>query len=129
MNEHSTMITHTNGLSLNLPPTLIAERRLEGFVIYPPDSRNRRVPTEAEVTLSGAALGGPWPERRTVGKILVSFRVDESDGGSGGATFTFASFAPLGQRFVVVQQVTQAEPPARPDFAVAWRAWEAVVFP
>ncbi|WP_437947432.1 Tsi3 family protein [Sorangium sp. So ce296] len=128
--ESAVVVTHPNGLSLSISPALVVRERPTGFVVSTPDSASRRVPVAVELSLragpSPASTEGPWPESRDVAGRKVFYRIEESEGGSGGSSYTLRAWARHGSGHVLVEQIAQAEPPAKPEFSLAWTILEGL---
>ncbi len=117
--EQTVRHRHPNGLSLDLPDSLVVERTSDGFRVRPPGTGNAvRNPVEVVASLRpGGARpgGGRWSTRRG-----ARYRVLEDEGGSGGAGYRLEAWKKHPGGHVRFEQYTQREGGA-PDFALAWR--------
>ncbi|HEX7243845.1 MAG TPA: Tsi3 family protein [Longimicrobiaceae bacterium] len=113
--EQTVRHRHPNGLSLDLPESLVVERTPDGFRVRPPSAGNAvRNPAEVVASLRPDAArpgDGRWSTRRG-----VRYRVLEDEGGSGGTGYRLEAW----KEHVRFEQYTQREGGA-PDFALAWR--------
>ena len=110
-----------NGLALTLPPHA-ALQIADGFTITDPASFGRRSADSVSVRLlSGAGPDQAGAETRTVSGRVVRYRVASAAAvGSGGAEHRLTAWFAARGGHVLVDAGTQAEWPARPDFARAW---------
>jgi hypothetical protein len=117
----TTPLKHPNGLSLAMPATGWTQQQTStGFVLQPATSGGRDNP-EIRISLnSGTSPIGIFPETRTFPASTAQYRIDISDGGSGGTEHILEAWTACGTGHAVLEQVLQAEPPEKPDFSVAW---------
>lgn len=112
--------THRNGLVINIADTLKVEQTEGGFHIYPPNGLDRRSPVEATAELHAGepAPPGEWPEEKRVGERTVHYRIDESDGGSGGREYDMQAWEPYPGGYILYRERIQSE--GKPDFELLW---------
>jgi hypothetical protein len=117
----TTPLKHPNGLSLAMPATGWTQQQTStGFVLQPATAGGRDNP-EIRISLnSGTSPIGIFPETRTFPASMAQYRIDISDGGSGGTEHILEAWTACGTGHAVLEQVLQAEPPEKPDFSVAW---------
>jgi hypothetical protein len=113
---------HPSGLLVQLPESEFRVEQTElGFRITPPDAAEVRSPFEVRVEVhEGHQPEGEWPQKRTIEGREVRYRVDVQEGGSAGQLHTLSAWESWGNRYVLVTQRVQSEPPATPDFGAAW---------
>ena len=112
-----------NGLALSLPPGAAVLQIVDGFSITDPASLGRRNAESLTARLlPGAAPDAAGAATRTVSGRVVRYRVATAAAvGSGGAEHRLTAWFAARGGHVLVDAGTQAEWPARPDFARAWR--------
>lgn len=120
--EPTTRLVHPNGLMLELPASLDAQQRLDGFLVTPPGARERRSPQQVSITrhLGAARPPGAWPEQKRVAGRAFSYRVEQNEGGSGGEAHVLTAWTPYPGGYVQVEQTVQSEWPATADHGFAW---------
>lgn len=132
-NEHSVMqitkqVQHPNGLAVGVPQGFTAQQTDNGFVIEPEGGSNSRVrrPVAVYVSLirnAGAPQNLSFQTKSLAGKE-IRYRIDKSEGGSGGETYTLEAheIVPNGQ--IEYSQATQSEY-EEPEFALSWSVIQA----
>ena len=122
---------HPNGISLTLSQGWLADETSNGFRVSTHDSTQRRIPEEVAVSLlqGQPQPHGKWPNTRSIDQRLLHYRVDTAQGGSGGSTYIFTAWESTGSGHVIIQQHTQAEAPAKPNFELAWSVIENMQVP
>lgn len=117
----TTKISHHNGLVIQLPDSLAAIQTPDGFRIQPAQTAELRSPIEMIVSLhQGSAPAGDWPDKRTLAGKLVRFRLDKSEGGSGGEMFTLTAWEAYSGGYILFRYSEQSEAVGTPDLAPAW---------
>jgi hypothetical protein len=111
-----------NGLTLAQPLGTAMLQVADGWSITDPALLGRRVVDSLTVRLlPGAGPDAGGSETRTVAGCAVRYRVESSSGGSGGAEYRLTAWFAARGGHVLVAAATQAEYPARPDFARTWQ--------
>lgn len=127
-------MAHPNGLLLAMPDSIelgvmrkiAIEQTTTGFKVQPADQGMVRYVTEATVERrdGDSAPAGEWPEKRTIDGRTVHYRIDRSDGGSGGAEYNFQAWERVAVGYIFYRQYDQAEEPAPPRFDLIWSVIE-----
>jgi hypothetical protein len=115
-------LKHTNGLTLALPDAAFRVREnSNGYLIEPPDAASTRNPPSIEIALrAGEPPPGDWPATKELGKAAARYRTEIVPGGSGGDEHVLTAWIPCPTGYVVIRHSQQVEPPAKPDFSLAW---------
>lgn len=118
----TTSLKHPNGLSLSMPETGWAQKQTDnGFALQPTAaSGGRDNPAISISRNTDAAPVGVFPDTRTFAQSEARYRIDISEGGSGGTEHILQAWTSCGTGHALLEQVLQAEPPEQPDFSVAW---------
>ena len=130
--EPTVMSTHSsNGLRLSLPASLPVGGMAQpvavaptaaGFQVTLAGQSVRRVAIVASLALRGGpAPAGTWPEERDVGGRRIHYRIDRSEGGSGGTQVDFHAWEACAGGYLEYAQGDVVEWPSEPDFTLVWR--------
>lgn len=126
-----TTIHSGNRLELSMPSTMqvdsgrdrvVVQETGAGFHVFPASGRRRRVSIEAWVELhpGAPAPDGSWPETKRVGERSIRYRIDASEGGSGGTQYDLRAWEPCPGGYLLYRQGDLVEEPGRPNLDLAW---------
>ncbi len=135
-NEPSVMqitnqVQHPDGLTVGVPQGFAAQQTDNGFVIEPEGGSNSRVrrPVAVYVSLKKNA-GAPQDlsfQTKSLAGREIRYRIDKSEGGSGGETYTLEAYEVVPNGQIEYSQATQSEY-EEPDFALSWSIIQATKF-
>lgn len=135
-NEPSVMqitnqVQHPNGLAVGVPRGFTAQQTDNGFVIEPEGDSNSRVRHPVAVYISLTKNAGAPQDLSVQTKSLagkeIRYRVDKSEGGSGGETYTLEAYEIVPNGQIEYSQAIQSEY-EEPDFALSWSIIQATKF-
>jgi Tse3 toxin immunity protein Tsi3 len=118
----ATETRHPNGLIIDVPAGFAAKQVHDGFAVEPSGSRKLEVrdPVMAHVSLvTGSAPEARGFARKSLGGKEVRYRVERSDGGSGGEVYILTVFEPALAGLIRYAQAMQSKNGA-PDFTLCW---------
>lgn len=121
-------MVHPTGLLLDAQPAaLMVKETAAGFRIEPADARRIRGPWSIQVGLTDAEpTASPGEASRRLGERDARYRVNvDEEAGSGGPLHTLTARLACGDRWIVMTATQQLEPPAKPDWSIAWAALHA----
>lgn len=130
--EHPVMLSgkqaqHPNGLRIAVPKGYMERQTGDGFDIEPEGgsdySKNRN-----SVSVNVALVKSPSAEhedslfntKRLAGKEIRYRIIKSAEGGSGGEAYILEVYETVPSGLIKYTQTTQAEYPAKPDFALSW---------
>ena len=131
--ENTVTVTHSNnGLRLSLPESLAvhgtsqpltATQTADGFHVAVGADAVRRVAIEASVALRAETPPPPgaWPNTLEIGDRHIHYRIDRSEGGSGGTQIDFHAWEACGGGHLHYTQGDVVEDPGEPEFALVWK--------
>lgn len=126
------MVTHVhpNGIKLSVPATLplggapaplTVTPTAAGFYVALGADIMRRRKTEASVAFNQSAVpAGAWPFMRDIDGRRIAYRIDQSEGGSGGSHFELRAWEARGGGYLLYVQSDQAGELDGADFSLAW---------
>lgn len=115
-----------NGLIVKLKPSFSANETENGFTVEPSDGSNRNVrfPVEIKISLvKGREFSADSLKQKTVGDRKINYRVEKSEGGSGGESYAFTGFEKVSDGYIEYSQILQSET-GEPDFKTLWEVIE-----
>lgn len=117
-------IKHANNLVVGVPAGFAARDDDNGFVIEPENNENVSLRRPIAVNVSfekGKSIPQEAPlESKTVNGKTVFYRIEKSEGGSGGEQYYLEVFEKAGDGWITYSQSEQSEY-AQPDFALCWQ--------
>jgi hypothetical protein len=115
-------MTHENGLTITIPERgYDVSKTAAGFQLVVSGSRRTRSPSAIEIELhEGGSPVGSFPLTRSLERGKASYRIDVSEGGSGGEERTLTAWVAAGAGYVLLRQTIQAESPGDSAFDPAW---------
>jgi len=119
---------HANGLLLDPQPTAFTVKETAaGFRIGPADARRMRSPWSIEVGLADAnPAGAAGDQSKKLGERDARYHVTvDEEAGSGGPLNTLTAWLACGERRIIMTATQQVEPPAKPDWSIAWAVLQA----
>ena len=121
--ENAREYVHKNGLTIELPEKFSVEETSEGFIIEPAGGANRNVryPIEAQVILKKDEIppSREYAEQKTIGNRTIKYRINQNEGGSGGAEYNLTANEQIGDSVIYYSQSEQSEDVA-PHFKLCW---------
>jgi hypothetical protein len=114
--EMGEVLRHQNGLIVNRPKGFDVQETATGFAMT--QSGTLRNPLTLQI---GAVAEGQQPSVAPswFGLLGFRYRIDKSEGGSGGETFTLTAMYPLRHCWLLLSASQQAEV-VQPTFLEAW---------
>jgi hypothetical protein len=120
-------MVHASGLVLDpQPAAFIVKETAAGFRIEPGDARRMRSPWSIQLGLADAdPAAGPGNASMKLGEREARYRVTvDEEAGSGGPLHVLTARLACGDRWIVMTATQQLEPPAKPDWSIAWTAMQ-----
>jgi|GEM_PF-6048612 len=120
-------MVHASGLVLDQQPAaFVVKETAAGFRIDPADARRMRSPWSIQLGLADAdPAAGPGDASKKLGEREARYRVTvDEEAGSGGPLHTLTARLACGDRWIVMTATQQLEPPAKPDWSIAWTAMQ-----
>jgi hypothetical protein len=110
------VLRHENGLIVNRPGGFAAQRTATGFTMTKAEAVRSPMTLQIIVVAKGQQpnVAPAW-----FGLFGVRYRINKSEGGSGGETFILTAMYPLQQCWLVLSASQQAEV-VQPTFLEAW---------
>jgi hypothetical protein len=105
-------------LVVTAPAQFSVEATDAGFTLLPARHREMRTPPRLRIELRKGTPDGDWRQRELDPLGTVYYRVDVSDGGSGGEDHVLQAWVAHGAGHFWMQHALQIEPPGRPDFTL-----------
>jgi hypothetical protein len=128
MPGHAEMLRHSNGLTLTAQSDTEVVRTESGFLIRESGSDRKRSPWSCEISFSIATIPGlDFPKSRRLANGRWRYRIDESEGGSGGQEWTFHATLPCKKGETRLRYSKQSE--ETPNFEQAWALADATQCP
>lgn len=123
-NQNMREYVNKNGLTVKLPDNLTARENTDGFLIEPSDGSNKnvRVPVEIFVRLRKDSPG-EFSEQKSIGGRKIKYRVEKTDGGSGGEQYDFQAVEAVDDGYISYQTAEQNKY-SEPEFKTVWQIIE-----
>lgn len=104
----------------------VVQETADGFRVFSASGDRRRVSIEASVELpaSDRAPAGAFPEEKVLNGRHLHYRIEESEGGSGGTQYDLVAWEKTSVGYLRYRQGDVVEEPAKPRFDVLWRVVE-----
>ncbi len=117
---------HPNGLTLRLPEKLEIKQIPNGFLIEPPSVRGL---SYASVNLLSQqqSPAGDWSRQRQIGSRTIHYRIEETEGSTGGKEYKLQAWELYPKGIVIYQQSEQSKS-AAPEHDFAWYIVENTSF-
>jgi len=113
-------VSHSDGWSVVVPDSATFSETADGFLIRPHGDETRRSADIITVARhSGHAQREGWAQR-DIGGAVARYKVEMSNGGSGGAEYRVTIVKPFCGDMLTLEQSRQREFGGEPDFSLAW---------
>lgn len=126
-NQNMREYVNKNGLTVKLPDNLTARENGDGFIIEPSDGSNKNVrfPVETFVKLSTGESFRPeeFSLQKSIGNRNIKYRVEKTEGGSGGAEYNFNAVEKIDGGYISYQTAEQNKY-SEPEFKTVWQIIE-----
>jgi hypothetical protein len=114
-------LRHPNGLIVRIPPTTTAEQTPTGYIVRDTSSMKSRYAKEVAIQRL-AKVTDPEPtltKTKKVGSRSVSYQIDKTEGGSGGAEYRLRVLLVDAGTAISYEQHAQSES-SEPNFDLCW---------